>query len=104
MATNLLNVSLGLRVERTVKVGLVGLEETWATHWVLLIVCVDASSGEDGDVNTSLPATIGQVNGTDNVVADCVLPVILAPIDVWASCGSSSIQSDYDQSLSRLRA
>ena len=83
---------LGLRVERAIKVGLVGLEETLATHWVLIIVRVDAASGEDSNVNSSLEAAVGQIQGTDNVVSDGVLFVVLAPIDIWSSSRSSSVE------------
>lgn len=89
---DLLNVSLGLRVEGAVKVGLVGLLETWATDWVLLIVSVDAAGGEDGAVDVLEVAAVGKAEGTDNVGADGVLLVILAPIDVWTASAASAVQ------------
>lgn len=91
-STYLLNVSLGLRVEGAGEVGLVGLGETLATHLVLLIVLVDASGSEDGAVDVLQEAAVGQVKGTDNIVADGVLLVVLAPIDVWASSGAGAVE------------
>jgi hypothetical protein len=76
---------LGLGVERTVKVGLVSLEETWSANWVGIVVRVNAAGGENGYVNSSLEAAIGQVQGTNNVVSDGILLVILTPVDIWSS-------------------
>lgn len=59
--TNLLDVSLGLRVEGPSKVGLIGLEVARATNWVSIIVGVDAAGSEDSDVNALQEASIGQV-------------------------------------------
>lgn len=91
-STDLLDVSLGLRVERSIKVGLVGLEETWATDWVLLIVSVDAASSKDGAVNVLEEAAVGQVQGTDNVGANGILLVVLAPVNVWASSAAGAVE------------
>ncbi len=91
-ATNLLDVSLRHGVEGAVEVGLVSLEEAWATDWVLLIISVDAASGEDSAVNALEEAAVGQVKGTDNVIADGILLVVLAPVDVWASSGTGTVE------------
>jgi len=91
-STNLLDMSLGLGVERTVKVGLVSLEVSRATNWMCLVVGVDATSGEDGDVNASFVAAIGQVEGTDDIISDGLLLVILAPIDIWTASRSSCVK------------
>jgi hypothetical protein len=80
--TDLLNVSLGLRVERTVEVGLVSLQVSGATNWVRLIVGVDAASSKDSDVDALQEASIGQVQGTDDIISDGILLVVLAPIDI----------------------
>jgi hypothetical protein len=90
--TDLLDMSLGLGVERAVKVGLVSLEVSRATNWMCLVVGVDATSGEDGDVNASFVAAIGQVEGTDDIISDGLLLVILAPIDIWTASRSSCVK------------
>jgi hypothetical protein len=59
---------------------------------VFVIVGVDTASGEDRDMNAPLEAAVSQVEGTDNVVSNSLLPVILAPVDVWSSSRTSSIQ------------
>jgi hypothetical protein len=91
--TYLLNVSLGLRVERPSKVGLVSLEVSWATNWVSIIVGVDAASGEDSDVDAFQEASVGQVQGTNNIVSDGLLLMVLAPIHVGSTGGSSSVKN-----------
>lgn len=57
-----------------------------------LIIGVDASGGKDGNVNALQEAGIGQVECADDIVSDSVLLVILAPIDIWAAGGSSSVE------------
>jgi hypothetical protein len=57
-----------------------------------LVVGVDATSGEDGDVNASLVAAIGQIEGTNDIISDGLLFVILAPIDIWTASRSSCIK------------
>jgi len=89
---DLLNVCLGLRVERTIEVGLVSLEESRAANWVAVVVGVDASSGKDSDVNALQVAGVSQVQGTDNVVSDGLLLVVLAPVDIGSASGTSSIE------------
>ena len=89
---DLFNVCLGLGVEGAVKVGLVGLEETWTANWVGLIVGVDAAGSEDGDVNALQEAGIGQVQGANDIVSDGVLLVVLTPVDVGAASGTSSVE------------
>lgn len=90
--THLLNVCLGFGVERAIEVGLVSLEETWATNRVGVVVGIDTASGKDSDVNALLVTAIGQVNGTDNVVSDGLLLVVLAPVNVGSASRSSSIE------------
>jgi len=75
-------VCLSFRVERSSKVGLVGFEKSWATNWVFVIVGIDTASCEYSDMNASLEAAVGKVEGTDNIVSDRLLLVILAPIDI----------------------
>jgi len=89
---DLLDVCLSLRVERTVEVGLVSLEETWTANWVAVIVCIDAASGKDSDVNALLVAAIGQVKSTDNIVSNGLLLVVLAPVNIRSASGTSSIE------------
>lgn len=91
--THLLNVSLGLGVERAIKVGLVGLEVAWAADGVLLIVCVDASGGEDSQVDLLEETAIGQVQGADDIAADGILLVVLTPIDVGATSAASTVEN-----------
>lgn len=91
-ATHVLSVCLGLGVERAIEVGWVSLEVSWAANWVLLIVGVDASSGEDSAVNLLLEAAIGQVDGTDYVASHSSLLVVLAPIDIGAASAASTVQ------------
>ena len=83
--TDLLNVSLGLRVEGTSKVGLISLEVSTAANWVSIVVGVDAAGSKDGDVDALQVTSIGQVQGTDDIVSDGLLLVVLAPIDVWST-------------------
>lgn len=83
---------LGLGVERTIEVGFVSLGEARAANWVAVIVGVDASSGKDSDVNALQEAAVCQVEGTDNIVSDGLLLVVLAPIDVRSASGTSSIK------------
>jgi hypothetical protein len=85
-------VSLGLGVERAIKVGLVGLEVSWATNWVLLIVGVDAASGEDSQVNLLQVGEISKVESTDDIASDGLLLVVLTPINIWASSAASAVQ------------
>ncbi len=85
-------MSLGLGVEATVKVRLVGLEVAGAVPGVRLVVLVDAASGEDGDVNALEEAGVGQVEGADDVGAHGGLLVVLAPVDVGAAGGTGSVQ------------
>jgi hypothetical protein len=82
----------GLRVERAIEVRLVSLKVSRPTNWVCLIVGVDTTGGEDGDVNTPLVATIGQIEGTDDIISDRLLLVILAPIDIWTAGRSSCVE------------
>lgn len=91
--THLLNVGLGLGVERAIEVGLVSLEVTWAADGVLLIVCVDASGGENGQVDLLEETAIGQVQGADDIAADGILLVVLAPIDVGATSAASTVEN-----------
>ena len=78
-------MSLGLRVEGPSKVGLIGLEVARATNWVSIIIGVDAAGSEDSDVNALQEASIGQVQGADDIVSDCILLMVFAPIDVWSA-------------------
>jgi len=82
---DLLNMCLGLGVERTIKVGLVSLEESLATDWVIIIIGIDTSSSEDSDVNALLEAAIGQVESADNIVSDGLFSVVFAPINIGSS-------------------
>ena len=78
-------MSLGLRVERTVEVGLISLQVSRASNWVRLVVGVDAASSKDSDVDALQEASIGQVQGTDDIVSDGILLMVLAPIDIWSA-------------------
>ena len=86
-------MSLGLGIERPSEVGLVCLEVSRATHWVRLVVGVDATSGEDGDVDSLQEASIGQVQGTDDIVSHGILLVVLAPVDIWSASRSSCVEN-----------
>lgn len=83
---------LGFRVERTIKIGLVCLEEAWSANWVGIIVCVDATGGKDSDVNALQEAAVGQVQGANDIVSDGILLVILAPVDIGSASGASSVE------------
>lgn len=76
---------LGFRVEGTGKVGLVCLQETWATNGMGIIIGVDAASGKDGNVNVLLEADIRQVQRANDIVPDRLLLVILAPVDIGSA-------------------
>jgi len=89
---DLLNMCLGLGVERTIKVGIVSLEETRATNWVAIIVGVDASSGKDSNVDALLVADICQVQGTDNIISNGLFLMVLTPIDVGSASRTSSVE------------
>lgn len=93
ISTHLLNVGLGLGVERAIEVGLVSLEVAWAADGVLLIVGVDASGGENSQVNLLEETAIGQVQGADDIAADGVLLVVLAPIDIGATSAASTVKN-----------
>ena len=90
--TSLLDMGLGLRVERTSEVGLVSLDESWAANWVLIVVGINAAGSEDCDVDAFLEAAVGQVQGTNDIVSDGLLLVVLTPVDVWPASRSSSVQ------------
>jgi hypothetical protein len=85
-------MSLGHGVERAIKVGEVSLLEAWAAHWVSLIVLVDAAGSENSAVDVLEEAAVSKVEGADNIGADGVLLVVLAPIDVWAASAASAVQ------------
>jgi len=89
---DLLNVGLGLGVERAIEVGLVGLEISWTSNGVGLVVGVDTASGEDGDVNSLQVTAVGQVQCTNNVVSDGLLLVVLTPVDIGAASRTGSVE------------
>lgn len=91
--THLLNVGLGLGVERAIEVGLVSLKVAWAADGVLLIVCIDASSGENSQVDLLEETAIGQVQGADDIAADGLLLVVLTPIDIRATSAASAVEN-----------
>lgn len=91
-STDLLDVSLGLGVERTSKVGLVSLEISRAANWVSIVVGVDAAGSKDSDVDALHVASIGQVQGSDDIVSDGLLLVVLAPVDIWAASRSGGVE------------
>lgn len=43
-------------------------------------------------MDSLLEADIGQVDRSDNVGSDCSLLVVLAPIDIWTSSASSTVE------------
>ena len=84
-----LHVTLRLAVERSVKVGNVFLRETNArSQLVLFVVSKNASCRVDGDVNVTLIAKIGNVQGSNYIGANCLGFVVLAPINVGTSSDS----------------
>jgi len=86
-------VCLGLGVKRSSKVGLVGLEESLTANWVGIIISVDTASSKDSDVNSLEETSIGQVQCTDDIVSDGILLVVLTPIDVWSTSGTSTVEN-----------
>lgn len=90
--TNLLNVSLDLRVEAPLEVGQVSLLESRPAYGVGIVVEVNAASGEDSAVNASLPTAVGNVEGANGVGAHCSLFVVLTPVDIWASGAASTVE------------
>jgi hypothetical protein len=90
--TNLLDVCLGLRIKGAVKVGFVGLQVARATDGVLLVIGVDAASGEDREVNLLEEANICQVEGSNDIAADGLLLVVFAPINIGAAGATSTVQ------------
>jgi len=90
---DLFDVGLRLRVEGAIKVGLVGLEIAWAADGVLLVVCVDASGGENRQVDFLKETAIGQVQGANDIASDGLLLVVLAPIDIGATCAASTVEN-----------
>lgn len=81
----LLNMCLGLRVERAIKIGLVSLKEALSADWVIIIVGIDTSSSEDSDVDSLQEAAISQIKSADDIVSDSLFLVVLAPIDIGSS-------------------
>lgn len=57
-----------------------------------LIVGVDTAGGEDGDVNALQITAVGQVEGTNDIVSDGLLLVVLAPINIWSAGRSSRVE------------
>jgi len=82
---DLLNVGLGLGVERSSKIGLVSLEVSRSANWMGIVVGIDATSSKDGDVNAFQEASIGQVQGTNDIVSDGLLLMVLTPVDIWSA-------------------
>jgi len=89
---DLLNVSLGLGVERAIEIGLISLKVPWTSDGVLLIVCVDAAGGKDGEVDLLQETAVSQVEGADDVASDGLLLVVLAPIDIRTSGAASTVE------------
>ena len=80
------HVALSLRVEALVEVGDVVLREANAgSEWVGVVVFEYASRCVNGAVNSALVAQIGEVERADDVGADRLGHVILAPVDVWTA-------------------
>lgn len=92
-STDLLNMSLGLGVERAIEIGLVCLEVAWASNGVLLVVCVDAAGGKNGEMDLLEETAIGQVEGADDVASDSVLLVVLAPIDIGTTSAARTVEN-----------
>lgn len=93
MSTDLLNMSLVLRVERASEVSFVSLEVPRTANWVLVVIGIDATSGEDGDMNALQEASICQVQSADGVVPDGVFFVIFTPVNIWSTGRSSSVEN-----------
>jgi hypothetical protein len=51
------------------------------------------SSREDRDMYTEHRATVCQVQGANDIASDGGLPVILAPVDVWSTRTTSTIEN-----------
>lgn len=85
-------MALGHGVEAADKVGSVLLLEASTAHGVLLIVLVDASGRKDGAVNTSLGALIGQRQSANDVGANRLLLVVLAPVNVGSASAARGVE------------
>lgn len=88
----LLNSGFSSRVERSRKVGRVGLKEASSSNGVCVVISVDTASSEDTDVNTTLFASIGQVKSTDDIATDGGSLVIFTPVDIRATCTACTVQ------------
>lgn len=85
-------MALGHGVEAADKVGSILLLEASTAHGVLLIILVDASSRKYGAVNTSLGTLIGQRQSANDVGANSLLLVVLAPVDVGSASAASGVE------------
>jgi hypothetical protein len=85
------HVSLGLTVERPIKVGLVLLSETDSrSQRVGFIVLEDASSSVNSAVDSLFVTQVDNVQSSEHVSADCLGLVVLAPVNVGASSNTST--------------
>ncbi len=84
---------LGFRIERPIKIGLVGLSVAWPTNGMLLVIGIDTASCKDGAVDVLEEAAVGQIEGTDNVAANRLLLVILAPVDIGTSSATGTVEN-----------
>ena len=50
------------------------------------------SSCEDGDMDAEYEAAVRQVQSTNDIASDSSFLVVLAPIDVWSACATSTIE------------
>mmetsp|Transcript_10106 Transcript_10106/g.43013 ORF Transcript_10106/g.43013 Transcript_10106/m.43013 type:complete len:333 (-) Transcript_10106:1150-2148(-) len=85
VAQHHLHVGLGFAVERAAEVGVVLLRERLAPDLVLVVVLVDAPGGEVGDVHVVEERDVAQVQDPDDVRADGLRLVVLAPVHVGAA-------------------
>jgi hypothetical protein len=91
-STHLFHVCLGLGVKAAGEVGRVGLSVPGAIPGMLLVVLVDAAGREDGAVDALEITTVGQVEGANDVGPHRLLFVVLAPVDVGATCTASRVE------------
>jgi len=90
---DLLNLGLGSGVVAAREVGGVLLGEGLATDWMGIVVFVDASGSEDGDMDSLQITAICEVQGTDDIASDGLFLVIFAPVDIGSSGDTSAVEN-----------
>lgn len=85
-------MTLGFRVETSNEVGGIIFSIARASDGVFVIVLVDASRSKDSTMDASEIAAVCQVDGSNNVGANCRFFIVLAPVNIWPSSTASSVE------------